>query len=269
MFNWIEPPLALEKHISGFSAECWCCVHLCSGSIAAWKGSMGGHTAHLSRGQQSRLPQPWRGLSTPELPHVAYRFSQGKEKADSEQHLFTFFPLLVKSNSVTVSQFCEQWRMQVPFGSTVTYFLLASFYKTIEFDSLSNILTFLDCFSKSLRAPLWSLCTRAPGLPYIEVLVCWSRAKHESSQIYLFSVTVTFAFWASTGDLLCKQLPVELKSQSSAVGDINSPLSLGWTQRVTYLTHLPLSLKTVLKIVSTWWKMCKNSWNKFCFYSFC
>lgn len=142
-----------------------------------------------------------------------------------------------------MSQFCEQRRTRVPFGSIVTYFLLASFYKTIQSDSLSNVLTFLDCFSKSSWAPLWSLCTRAPGLPYIEVLVCWSRAKHESSQLYLFSVTVTFAFWASTGDLLCKQLPVELKSQRSAVGDINSSLSLGWTQRVTYLTHLPPSFK--------------------------
>lgn len=114
------------------------------------------------------------------------------------------------------------------------------------------LLTFLDCFSNSSCAALWCLCTRAPGLPYIEELVCWSKAKHESNQIYLFSLTLTFAFWASSGDLPCKQLPVELKSQSSAAGIINSLLSLCWTQRVTYLTHLLPCFKIVLKIASVW-----------------
>lgn len=131
-------------------------------------------------------------------------------------------------------------RTQVLFGRNVTSFLPAYSCKTIQFASLSNALTFLDCFSNSSCAPLWCLCTRAPGLPYIEVLVRWSKAKHESSQIYLFSLTVTFAFWASTGDLPCKQLPVELKSQSSAVGVINSLLSLCWTQSELFSTFTTL-----------------------------
>lgn len=78
----------------------------------------------------------------------------------------------------------------------------------------------------------------------------WNKAGQESSQIYLFSLTVTFAFWAGSGDLPCNQLPVELKSQISAAGVINSLLSLCWTQTATYLTHLPLYLKIVLKIAS-------------------
>lgn len=68
--------------------------------------------------------------------------------------------------------------------------------------------------------------------------------------MYLFSLTVTFAFWASTADLPCKQLPAEFKRQSSAVGVINSLVSLRWTQRVTYLTHLPPCFKIVFKIAS-------------------
>lgn len=154
---------------------------------------------------------------------------------------------LNQTNSVTSGSSC---RTQVLFGRNVTYFLSSSSWKTIQFASLPNALTFLDCFSHSSCAPQWYLHTRAPGLPYIEILVSWSKAEHESSQIYLFSLTVTFAFWASTGDLPCKQLPDELKSQSSAVGVINSLLSLCWTQTVTYLTHLPPYLKIVLKIAS-------------------
>lgn len=75
----------------------------------------------------------------------------------------------------------------------------------------------------------------------------------EQSDLFIFS-DCNFAFWASTGDLPCKQLPVELKSQSLAVGVINSLLSLCWTQTVTYLTHLPPYLKIVLKIASAWRK---------------
>lgn len=148
---------------------------------------------------------------------------------------------LNQTKSVTRVTSGSSCRAQVLFGRNVTYFLSSS-WKTIHFASLPNALTFFDCFSHSSCAPQWCLCTRAPGLPYIEMLVSWSKAGHESSQIYLFSLTGTFAFWASTGDLPCKQLPVELKSQSSAFGVINSLLSLCWTQTVTYLTHLPPNL---------------------------
>lgn len=159
------------------------------------------------------------------------------------------FSFLSQTVSLCVT-FASSCRTQVLFGRDVTYFLSAYSCKAIQFASLSNALTFLDCFSNSSCAPLRCLYTRAPGLPYIEILVCWSKAEHESSQIYLFSLTVTFAFWASTGDLPCKQLPVELKSQSSAVGVINSLLSLCWTQSVTYLTHLPPCFKIVSKMAS-------------------
>lgn len=50
---------------------------------------------------------------------------------------------------------------QVLFDRNVTYLLPSSFWKTIQFSSLPNALTFLDCFSHSSCAPQWCLCTRA------------------------------------------------------------------------------------------------------------
>lgn len=80
----------------------------------------------------------------------------------------------------------------------------------------------------------------------------------EQSDLFIFS-DCNFAFWASTGDLPWKQLPVELKSQSSAVGVINSLLSLCWTQTVTYLTHLPPYLKIVFKNCKCMTKSCAET----------
>lgn len=88
---------------------------------------------------------------------------------------------------------------QVLFDRNVTYLLPSSFWKTIQFSSLPKALRFLDCFSHSSYAPQWCLCTWAPGLPHIEILVSWNKAGQESSQIYLFSLTVTLPSGQAVG----------------------------------------------------------------------
>lgn len=99
--------------------------------------------------------------------------------------------LLFESNKVSLRVISgSSCTTQVLFGRNVTYHLSSSSWKTIQFASLPNALMFLDCFSHSSCGPQWCLCTRAPGLPYIEILVIWNKAEHESSQIYLFSLTV-------------------------------------------------------------------------------
>lgn len=106
-------------------------------------------------------------------------------------------------------------RTQVLFGRNVTYHLSSSSWKTIQFSSLPNALTSLDCFSHSSCGPQWCLCTRAPGLPYIEILVSWSKAEHESSQIYLFSLTVTLPSGQALG--ICHGSSYQLSSKAKVL----------------------------------------------------
>lgn len=74
---------------------------------------------------------------------------------------------------------------QVLFDRNVTYLLPSSFWKTIQFSSLPNALTFLDCFSHSSCAPQWCLCTRAAIYRNIgELEQGWTG---EQSDLFIFS----------------------------------------------------------------------------------
>lgn len=78
----------------------------------------------------------------------------------------------------------------------------------------------------------------------------------EQSDLLIFS-DCNFAFWASTGDLPWKQLPVELKSKSSAVGVIKPLISVLDTD--SDLFNTPSYLKIVFKNCKCMMKSCAET----------